>query len=249
MSAISWNCRGLGNPLTVKTLQKVVLEKDPTLVFLMETKFSVNQMEGIKGKIERQEGLVVPSVKRGGGLAFLWKRAVKVDVLTYSPRHIDVVVIEEQGTRKWRFTGFYGHLETGKREESWKLLESLINRSNLPWICMGDYNEIMYAKEKEGGGVRPDGQMRCFREAINRSRLKDLGYVGSDFTWSRRLGSRGWVREWLDRALVSTDWAAMFPSVKLYHLSNSVSDHSILVLKEARVPRWKRQQKIGRAHV
>ena len=53
MSAISWNCRGLGNPLTVKALQKVVLEKDPTLVFLMETKFSVNQMEGIKGKIER----------------------------------------------------------------------------------------------------------------------------------------------------------------------------------------------------
>ena len=70
---------------------------------------------------------------------------------------------------------------------------------------MGDYNEITYAKEKEGGGVRPDGQMRSFREAINRSRLRDLGYVGSDFTWSRRLGSRGWVRERLDRALVSTD--------------------------------------------
>ena len=31
MSAISWNCRGLGNPLTVNALQKVVLEKDPTL--------------------------------------------------------------------------------------------------------------------------------------------------------------------------------------------------------------------------
>ena len=242
MSAISWNCRGLGNPLTVKTLQKVVLEKDPTLVFLMETKLSVNEMEGIKRKVERQEGLVVPSIKRGGGLALLWRRTVKVDVLTYSPRHIDVVVIEEQGTRKWRFTGFYGHPETGKREESWKLLENLSNKSNLPWICMGDYNEIMYAKEKEGGGVRPDGQMRCFREAINKSRLRDLGYVGSDFTWSRRLGSRGWVRERLDRALVSTDWAVMFPSVKLYHLSNSVSDHSILVLKEAWIPRWKQRQ-------
>ena len=131
MSAISWNVRGLGNP-TVKALQKVVLEKDPTLVFLMETKFKVSEMDGIKRKIERQEGLVVPSVNRGGGLALLWKRQVKVDVLSYSPRHIDVVVFEEQGTRKWRFTGFYGHPETGKREESWKLLESLSNRSNLP---------------------------------------------------------------------------------------------------------------------
>ena len=44
MSAISWNYRGLGNPLTVKALQKVVLEKDLTLVFLMETKLDVSEM-------------------------------------------------------------------------------------------------------------------------------------------------------------------------------------------------------------
>ena len=58
---------------------------------------------------------------------------------------------------------------------------------------------------KIGGGIRPEGQMRCFREVINKCRLRDLGYMGSDYTWSRRLGSQGWVREILDRALVSTD--------------------------------------------
>lgn len=61
--------------------------------------------------------------------------------------------------KKWHFTGFYGHWETRKREESWRLLESLSHRSDLPWICIGDYNEIMCAKEKEGGGARPEGQM------------------------------------------------------------------------------------------
>uniref|UniRef100_A0A7N2KPR4 Uncharacterized protein n=1 Tax=Quercus lobata TaxID=97700 RepID=A0A7N2KPR4_QUELO len=66
--------------------------------------------------------------------------------------------------------------------------------------------------------------------------------AGSDYTWSRRLGSRGWVRERLDRALVSTTWAVAFPLVKFYHLSNSVSDHSILVLKETSLPR-KQQRK------
>ena len=101
MSATIWNCRGLGNPLTVKALQKVVLEKDPTLVFLMETKFDVTEMDGIKRKIERQQGLVVPSVRRGGGLALLWKNTIKVDVLTYSPMHIDTIVTEEQGMKKW----------------------------------------------------------------------------------------------------------------------------------------------------
>ena len=79
----------------------MVLEKDPTLVFLMETNFDVTEMDGIKRKIERQQGLVVPSVRRGGGLALLWKNTIKVDVLTYSPMHIDAIVTEEQGMKKW----------------------------------------------------------------------------------------------------------------------------------------------------
>ena len=62
MSAECWNCQGLGNPYTVKALHKLVLEEDPTLVFLMETKFVVSKMTLIKHKLDRQQGLVVPNV-------------------------------------------------------------------------------------------------------------------------------------------------------------------------------------------
>ena len=95
INAISWNCRGLGNPLTVEALQKVVLEKDPTLVFLMETKMDTMEMDGIKRKVERKQGLVVPSIKRASGLALLWKTSMQVDVLTYSLQHINAIVTEE----------------------------------------------------------------------------------------------------------------------------------------------------------
>ena len=53
---------------------------------------------------------------------------------------------------------------------------------------MGDFNEILHLGEKVGGTLRPEGHMRSFREAVNRCNLRDMGYVGSDFTWSRRLG-------------------------------------------------------------
>ena len=188
MSAICWNCRGLGNPCTVKALQKAVLEEDPILVFIIETKLVVSEMEDIKSKLDRQQGLVVPSIRRGGGLALLWRRSTKVDVQTFSPHHIDAIVTEVHNNRTWRFTGFYEHPETSKREESWRLLEELSTRSNLPWLCMGDFNEILHLGEKVGGNLRPEGQMRSFREAVNRCNLRDMGYIGAAFTWSWRLG-------------------------------------------------------------
>ena len=180
----------------------MVLEEDPTLAFLIETKLVVSEMDGIKSKLDQQQGLVVPSVRRGRGLALLWRSSTKVDVQTYSPHHIDAIITDDQGNRKWRFTGFYGHPETSKREESWRLLEELERRYALPWICIGDFNEILHLWEKVGGSLRPEWQMNNFRTTINRSKLRDLGYIGADYTWSRRMGTQGWVRERLDRVLV-----------------------------------------------
>ena len=94
----------------------------------------------------------MPSVRRGGGLALLWRNSTKVDVQTFSPHHIDVVVTDDHDNRKWRFTSFYGHSETSKREVSWQLLEELEKRYTLLWICMGDFNEILHVGEK----LRPE---------------------------------------------------------------------------------------------
>ena len=167
MSALNWNCRGLGNLLTIKTLQKIVKKEDPALVFLMETKFKAMEMEGVKRKIEKQHGLVVPSQNRGGGLALLWRSTLKVDPLTYSPRHIDVIVNKEDGMKRWRFTSFYGNSETSKREESWALIRNLSSKCELLWVIIRDFNELLHANKKEGGNVRPEGQIKVFRDTID----------------------------------------------------------------------------------
>ena len=71
--------------------------------------------------------------------------------------------------------------------------------------------------------------------------------MGPDFTRSRRLGARGWVRERLDWALVSTNWASLFPQVRLYNVATCSSDHNMLILK-ALLPksRNKRRQRLFR---
>nr|POE64005.1 hypothetical protein CFP56_02038 [Quercus suber] len=202
----------------------------------------VSEMDGIKETIDRPGGLVVPSKGRSGGLALLWKRDIRVEVQTFSENHIDAIIVPGRGSPRWRLTGFYGNPETSKREESWSLLTRLANGNSLPWLCIGDFNELMQGDEKEGGSTRPVRQMASFCIAVNESQLRDLGYVGQKFTWCRRMGDRGWVRERLDRALVSTAWAQHFPTHQLFHIANSASDHCILVLKDT-PPRCKPRQR------
>ena len=50
------------------------------------------------------------------------------------------------------------------------------------------------------------------------------------------------MRERLDRALVSTNWAAAFPVVRLFPVATSISDYSILVLKESSSTRKQRKR-------
>ena len=89
--------------------------------------------------------------------------------------------------------------------------------------------------------------MKMFQDTINSSELRDMGYCGSKFTWSRKLGTKGWVWERLDRAFVSTDWSGMFPTTKLFHVANSVSDHSMLILNNVKpTGRWKKGKRLFR---
>lgn len=51
----------------------------------------------------------------------------------------------------WRFTGFYGQLDISKWEETWQVLEAFGSHNNSPWLCIGNYNEILSNSEKLGG--------------------------------------------------------------------------------------------------
>ncbi|KAL8556180.1 hypothetical protein ACS0TY_003825 [Phlomoides rotata] len=51
---------------------------------------------------------------------------------------------------KWHISGFYGWPERRDRPKSWKLLRTISPTLGTPWLCMGDFNEIMWVKKKKG---------------------------------------------------------------------------------------------------
>ncbi|GAV59752.1 Exo_endo_phos domain-containing protein, partial [Cephalotus follicularis] len=138
-----------------------------------------------------------------GGLALLWKEELEVTIQSYSLNHIDATVEGWGGQSKWRLTGIYSFPEAYLRGRTWSLLEKLVAISNMPWLCFGDFNEILTQEEKVGDRPRVESHMQAFRTALDKCGLKDLGYKGVDYTWSNGRWEMGHIRARLDR-FVST---------------------------------------------
>jgi hypothetical protein len=66
-----------------------------------------------------------------------------LDIYNYSSFHINAMVKDLDGNEQWRFIGFYGQPDSAKRMESWALLKHLSQFQPLPWLCAGDFNEIL----------------------------------------------------------------------------------------------------------
>ena len=112
-------------------LAKVVRNKKPTFIFLIETLCSRNKLERIKIQLSYDGLFFVDRVGQSGGLALLWKATSNVNLLQFATNFIDVEV-EVPDLGKWRLTGYYGYPESSRRRKSWDLLRLLASSFSLP---------------------------------------------------------------------------------------------------------------------
>ncbi|XP_040996131.1 uncharacterized protein LOC121242293 [Juglans microcarpa x Juglans regia] len=187
-------------------------------------------MEKVKLKLGMKNCYVVDSKGASGGMALFWKDDLNVSLTSYSHFHISTKIKQRGNKGEWLMTGFYGHPLISKRSSSWNLLNTLKPTDNVPWFCVGDYNEILYNGEKYGGGMRPYSQMEAFRQSLILNGVSDLGYVGDKFTWCNNRQGPQFTKERLDRACASAKWIEMFLDSMVSIEAAQKSDHRPLII-------------------
>jgi hypothetical protein len=88
--------------------------------------------------------------------------------------------------------------------------------------------------------------MEGFRDAVDVCGFCDIGYIGLDWTWERKLANNEYVRVRLDRALATVEGCSMFPMASLRHLIAVKSDHCPLLLSTERENQWQGDTSKGR---
>ena len=129
--------------------------------------------------------------------------------------------------------GIYGWPKIDKKYKTWMLMRQLKNKTTLPLLMFGDFNEILHETEKDGGCPHKERKMDKFREAVDFCRLKDLGAPDDFFflTWQRGTEEGKIIRERLDHFLGNEDWCDFFPNPRVSHVPRNRSDHCAIMLE------------------
>jgi len=156
---LAWNYRGLASSGAVRSLLEVQKREKQDVLFLSETHWAKAKAEKLKKRLGCDHYLIHESDGRSGGLILMWKKEVAIQCKGISQYYIDVVI---QDVEEWRLTGIYGEPNWDRKERTWEALRSLHNGESLPWLALGDFNEILFHYEKEGGR----GSSFCFYSTL-----------------------------------------------------------------------------------
>lgn len=79
-------------------------------------------------------------------------------------------------------------------------------RNDNPLLCLGDFNEVLYAEGKRGKCAINLHNTDMFQKFMGKNDLGDLGFEGYRFTWSNKRKELEAVEERLDRGLANRKW-------------------------------------------
>lgn len=109
---------------------------------MSETFCDENKLNGIKNSLGYFDCFIVPNRGDSGGLAFLSKKEGIAHLIGSHNQYIDVE-IRMDGEEAYRITSYYGIVDRNRRHESWALLCHLSSLLNLPWLILGDFNDLL----------------------------------------------------------------------------------------------------------
>ncbi|XP_061993882.1 uncharacterized protein LOC133711805 [Rosa rugosa] len=226
MKLLYWNARGIANDDTQRALLDMVRIHRPLFVCLSEP-FIL--LESINRSFWRSLGLVpITTNNRGLQAPNLWvlgQEALQPTVISSTDQQITFSCSLDG--LLCVITAVYARTTIVGRRMLWQDL-SMINTSQVygrPWVVFGDFNCILGAHEKRGGGSPNLTSCMDFQQMCTVCGLIDIPTKGLAYTWSNRR-----IDEKLDRALGNLEWLEAWQVMECSTLAKSTSDHCPILL-------------------
>lgn len=94
------------------------------------------------------------------------------------------VIVRQKDTPPWFLSTIYALPNHVFRLHLWEYLICMARLVMVPWMLIGDFNQILCADKKCGGRPTTAANMTPFVDMIQQCSLHDLGFDGPRYTWN-----------------------------------------------------------------
>ena len=101
---------------------------------------------------------------------------------------------------------------------------------SLPWVIVGDFNEVLMGENKFGGRFVNINRALIFQECLDTCWMIDIGYSGARFTWSNHRPLNHLIQERIDLVFINAEWNFLYLDALVQHLERAHSDHCPVLL-------------------
>ena len=219
-----WNIRGLNSPLKQNGVLKFVRKNKASIMGILETKLSQQSLNDIarkKFRFWRVEDNF--QLNPNGRILILWKEdKVNMDIIEKTDQVIHCLATCKSSSIKFHISFVYAFNSIVGRRPLWDNLRRFNSSVELPWILLGDFNNVRSRDEKANGLPVTMYEIRDFNNCCYDIGLSDLKSTGVFYTWSN---NSVWSK--LDRAMVNKDWIQDgLLAQAVYEFPGKFSDHS-----------------------
>nr|KYP67620.1 LINE-1 reverse transcriptase isogeny [Cajanus cajan] len=211
---LAWNVRGAANKRCQRHLRNLLSSLHPTLLFLFETHTTFANLASF-WRNERYETVAVEEAHGHAGGIWALVQAncnYSIQLLDSGPQVISLLI--SKGDQSFICSGVYGSPCIAQRRILWTHLSQMRSLFQLPWVLLGNFNDILFGHEQRGGNFS-NARASEFQTMLDNCDLLDLGYFGNKYTWQRPSMGGRLISRRLDRALGNQSWRVLFPEATL----------------------------------
>ncbi|XP_056690367.1 uncharacterized protein [Spinacia oleracea] len=231
MIIVAWNCRGIARRGFQSNIRHLFKEHLPQILILTETKTSPKNTARIMKKTPFEKYVLAEPYGLAGGIIVMWNPNFINFQMIGRDLHTIHGIVEVNTSPPFSFclSAVYASTKYKSRLETWHDLIDMSKLITVPWVVMGDFNEVTCQSEKLGGNLIKQHRADRYSDAMNECGLVDAGCVGSRFTWFNKQKDKP-IYQRLDRAWVNMHWLNLFPNSTVITLPREASDHNPIKL-------------------
>ncbi|KAL7210976.1 hypothetical protein ACSBR2_013959 [Camellia fascicularis] len=185
MKVLLWNCRGAANPHFRRHFRSLLEEHHPQLVVITETHIGGDRGMTICKSLGLPNFHISEPIGFARGIWLIWNgQEIHCDVLSVTQQEIHTCIQVLSSPTSWLFSAIYASPCFNTRKILWENLKIFADVHNLPWLLMGDFNEVLTSTEKFGGQPINHRRALLFKDCLDHYRLIDMGISGPRFTWN-----------------------------------------------------------------